>query len=380
MGPDEQIVASLPGSYGEALVLTDKRVFLVREQTSGANPDLDIYAHWLSAVSNAHAEAQGTGGTLQLTLKQPQSDPESTRIEFAAYDLEKFEAVAKLIVSMMGSIQSSRDPETLAKASAERKCPKCAAAVLGDDAFCIWCGEQLGPICSYCGKGATAGAEYCRGCGNKMLELPVSCQSCGSRITRWQTYCGECGSILVMSCAGCGAMIFATDKHCRNCGRTLGTDKVDPRAARALHNRVTCAQQTAPRQDQKEEAATSPAPSAAEAHNQHGRELFEQEDVEGALREFRAAVALEPLNSCYSCNLAVAYDEAGEDDLALAQYEKTLELDPNDLTALLSLGYMYSESDEPELARTTWNRILEIAPLSAEAKEARDNLRHQEEL
>jgi Tfp pilus assembly protein PilF len=76
----------------------------------------------------------------------------------------------------------------------------------------------------------------------------------------------------------------------------------------------------------------------------------------------------------------VAFDEDDQDELALQEYEKTLELDPNDLTALLSLGYMYNESDEPDKAKQAWNRILQVAPLSAEAQEVQDSLRHQSEL
>jgi Flp pilus assembly protein TadD len=202
-----------------------------------------------------------------------------------------------------------------------------------------------------------------------------------------QTYCRECGAVLVVSCAACGGRIMPDDKHCRYCGRLLGTDRVDPRAARAMHARMTAAQQAqAPSQDETVPetpagpAESTPAMAAAEGHNQRGREMFDREDIQGAVKEFQAAVDLEPDNASYHCNLAVAYDENDQDELALREYEKTLELDPNDPTALLSLGYMYNENNQPEKARQAWDRILEIAPLSAEAQEVQDNLRHQGEL
>jgi Flp pilus assembly protein TadD len=119
----------------------------------------------------------------------------------------------------------------------------------------------------------------------------------------------------------------------------------------------------------------SPPPNiTAEQHNQRGRELFDSEDLEGAIREFQLAVEADPGNASYHCNLAVAYDEHEQDTEALAEYENTLRLDANDLTALLSLGYMYNENEEVDKAKESWNRVIQIAPDTAEAQEAQTNL------
>jgi len=126
-------------------------------------------------------------------------------------------------------------------------------------------------------------------------------------------------------------------------------------------------------------AQATPSASAAE-HNKKGQELYESGDVELAIREFKAAVELDPGNASYHCNLAIAYDDAEQDDLALIEYEATLGLDPDDTTALLSLGYMYNENEEYDKAQAMFARVLDADPNSPEADEARVNLRSQNNL
>ncbi len=94
----------------------------------------------------------------------------------------------------------------------------------------------------------------------------------------------------------------------------------------------------------------------------------------------RSAVGLDPENSSYHCNLAIAYDENEQDDKAFGEYDRTLQLNPNDLTALLSLGYMYNENDEVDKAQAAWRKVIQIDPNCAEANEAEENLRNQDKL
>jgi tetratricopeptide (TPR) repeat protein len=194
------------------------------------------------------------------------------------------------------------------------------------------------------------------------------------------SYCPDCGAMQSPICVGCGTQISPEWTYCASCGRQLGAD-IDCRTGAAVRRR-------AEQLEERERTVAGPGPqpreanqaSSAEEHNKAGTEFFEKEDFEGAIREYQAAVQLEPNNSAYHCNLGMAYDEADREDEALAEYQKTLELDPNDLTALLSIGYMYSENDQPDEAREAWNRVLQMAPDSAEAQEVRQNLRHQAEL
>jgi Tfp pilus assembly protein PilF len=176
-------------------------------------------------------------------------------------------------------------------------------------------------------------------------------------------------------------------KHCANCGRLLGSDRLDPRAAMNAQRRLQEMRASEAERDQpiKTVPETHSDVSAvstfvAEDYNRRGLKFFEEGDLEQAVREFKTAVEIEPENTSYHCNLAVAYDENDEDELAFAEYFKTLELDPKDLTALLSLGYMYNEHDERDKAEEVWNKVLAIAPDSPEAQEVRENLRHQDQL
>jgi len=116
----------------------------------------------------------------------------------------------------------------------------------------------------------------------------------------------------------------------------------------------------------------------AEVFNQRGVELYESEQYDDAIEQFRQALALDPRNSLYHCNLAVAFGEQGDADRAFEEYERALTFNPSDVTALLNLGYAYNEREEPGKARHAWEQIIDISPNSAEADEARDNLRNLE--
>jgi Flp pilus assembly protein TadD len=128
------------------------------------------------------------------------------------------------------------------------------------------------------------------------------------------------------------------------------------------------------------EPADEVADNPAAGHNASGATLFDQEKVEEAIEEFRRAVMLDPDNGSYHCNLAVAYDEADQDDDARREYERALELNPNDTTALLYLGYLLNEKDEHERAAELWRRLAQLAPGTPDAEEAEQNLRAQEAL
>ena len=392
----EMVSVSLPGSFGEAFVVTDKRAIVIRECESGRG--CDIHAYLLTSVTGAQAAASGTGGYMELKLAAAPAEPDQARVYFPAYDLSKFEEAAQFVEKLISAQPSPAQAVPAAPAGAEPSgdaCPQCGAQMDEYATFCEQCGSQLRQMCAQCGSASSAGSEFCRGCGRAMQELPVACHKCGARISRWMHFCTECGSILTQTCANCGSAVIEGWKYCPGCGRQLGTGYVNPRTAVARHiqSRLSEAEAGAPKAEPSIAAMGAQAPQvtvgpaapedaskAAEQHNHRGRELFENEDVEGAIREFKAAVELDPGNASYHCNLAVALDESEQDGEALAEYENTLRLDPNDLTALLSLGYMYNENEEIDKAKEVWNRVLEIAPDSAEAQEAQTNLSNQQQL
>lgn len=386
MGVNETVEASLPGSIGEALVITDRRVIVLRERESGSGTRSDVYSYGFGKVLGANAVQSGTGGYIEIKLSDPPADPDHARVYFPSYDIAAFQAAAAYIDSAVSSGGRNARGESGAGAgeSGGPVCSGCGAAAAPRDVFCSRCGTQLQAICKLCGRAMPPDSVHCAGCGSIVVEFSPDCPQCGGRVQNWMSYCPDCGSVLGVKCAACGMSVAPGWKHCASCGRLLGSESLDASAARSLQRRL---QQQRDAAKAARESAAAPAPttppgsiSQAQQHNVRGQELFENEEIEAAIAEFERAVDLDPANPTYHCNLAVAYDEAGRDEDALAEYEKTLELDPDDLTALLSLGYLYNENGDSERAQVVWSRILVISPNSAEAQEVRDNLRHQQEL
>ncbi len=66
--PDEAVVISLPGSFGECLAVTETRIFVIRERV-GVGLGCDVYIHPLSKVEKAEVTASGLGGHIELKLK-----------------------------------------------------------------------------------------------------------------------------------------------------------------------------------------------------------------------------------------------------------------------------------------------------------------------
>lgn len=386
MGVNETVEASLPGSIGEALVVTDRRVIVLRERESGSGAQSDVYSYSFGKVLGADAVQSGTGGYIEVKLADPPADPDHARVYFPSYDIAAFQAVAAHIDSAVssGARANRGDSGASAAGASGPVCSGCGAAAAQRDVFCARCGEQLQVICRLCGRASEPDAVHCAGCGSVMVEFSPDCPQCGGRVQSWMSYCPDCGSVLGVKCAACGMSVAPGWKHCAACGRLLGSESLDASAARSLQRRL---QQQRDVANAARESAAPPAAAAApggvsqaQQHNVRGQELFDNEEIEAAIAEFERAVDLDPANPTYHCNLAVAYDEAERDEDALAEYEKTLEIDPDDLTALLSLGYLYNESGDSDKAQAVWSRILVISPNSAEAQEVRDNLRHQQEL
>ena len=390
--PGENIVVSLPGSFGEAFVVTDKRALVVRESESTLNVSANVYGYQLSSVTGAEVLSSGTGGYIELKLTEPAAEIDQARIYFPSYDMNTYKAAADYIASVAGNRSQAVDLPTQASTVhgvledtvSGTVCPKCGAAVSDRSIFCNACGNQLRVICINCGNSTRAGSSYCESCGQKLMEYVPLCVRCGKRVQRWMAFCPDCGAIQQTHCLQCGAQVITTWKYCASCGRLLGSDQIDPRSAGAAQRRLQQYRDEERFPQREESSKVEPLLSAstvsAEGHNQRGRELFENDDNEGAVKEFEAAVLMDPNNASYHCNLAVAYDECDRDEEAFAEYEKALAISPNDLTALLSLGYMYSEKDDLDEARKVWHKILDIAPDSAEAQEVNENLRRQGEL
>ncbi len=76
----------------------------------------------------------------------------------------------------------------------------------------------------------------------------------------------------------------------------------------------------------------------------HGVELHRAGDIEGAIREYRASLALDPRNAQALSNLGAAYAAVGRYEEAIGEYRKALEIQPGLDGVRLNLGLAYYKS------------------------------------
>lgn len=386
----ENILISIPGGFGEALVTTDKRVMVIREKQNSLETGCNVFSYPLTNIAEATITPSNTGGYIEIALQQDTPNPDECRVYFPSYKMSDFKAAANALNTIASPIEPQDTPSIAAPSDStqtKNRCPKCNGQIREGDAYCSRCGEQVSIFCANCNLVMAPGSAFCSYCGQKAEEYKPECPTCGARVMRSHTYCTECGSILTISCIVCGAKVEPHYKHCASCGRVIGSDRLDPAAARAaqqrltnLHEMQTGRAEKEPEYEQESVDVSDSAQNTAEYHNQQGQKYFEESDLSQAIKEFKIAVSMAPDNSSYHCNLAIAYDENEQDEKALAEYEKTLELDPNDLTAMLYIGYMFNENDDEDTAKEYWNKVIQIAPMSAEAQEAKENIRHLQDL
>jgi tetratricopeptide (TPR) repeat protein len=201
-------------------------------------------------------------------------------------------------------------------------------------------------------------------------ELSTSCPACSAVIEDRFNYCPFCGHMVQLVCQVCRTLLQEAWIWCPTCGHRSGPQPV------SIPTRVISGSLDGlpPRA-----SGAGITGSEAEDFNQRGVQFYEAERYDDAIEQFQRALALDPSNSLYHCNLAVAYGERGDARLAFDEYQKALDLNPVDLTAHLNLGYAYNEQGQADKAHQEWSRVIEIAPVSAEADEARDNIRSLDE-
>jgi tetratricopeptide (TPR) repeat protein len=389
--PGEDILVSLPGAIGEALVVTDRRIALLREKEH--SDGVDMYSYPLPAVSGISIGKSDTGGTLVVDVHGTAEEVQRT-LYFASYEREKFQSAVDSIGKLLSVSQAALDygrqhshhggaapaGATATAAASQAACVGCGSAMGLRDVFCTGCGESAADVCMVCSASMPRTAKFCPHCGSDAHPAALECYECKARTnSAVMTYCPHCGISLTPKCASCGAGVVPGHPRCRYCGRVAGADGVEGRGLR-LHRERQQEEQAAARSPEAGAPAETEPRSPAAEHNAKGAELFDQEKVQEAIDEFRRAVVLEPENASYHCNLAVAYEEAEMEEDALREYERTLELNPSDPTALLYLGYLVNERDDPDRAAEMWRRLKAVAPGTPEAEEAEQNLRAQESL
>ena len=84
--------------------------------------------------------------------------------------------------------------------------------------------------------------------------------------------------------------------------------------------------------------------------NISGDQLYQRGDLDGAVGEFKCALALDPNNVNVHNSLGVCYGILGELDNALTEFESVLEIEPEEVMATYNTGLVYMLKGEKETA------------------------------
>lgn len=98
-----------------------------------------------------------------------------------------------------------------------------------------------------------------------------------------------------------------------------------------------------------------------------GNALFREGDVDGALTQYRAALAADPQNARAHFNLAVVLQGLGRADEALPHYERAASADPPFAPALVNLGNALRDRGDLARAEALYRRALSLDSKDAHA-------------
>ncbi len=108
-------------------------------------------------------------------------------------------------------------------------------------------------------------------------------------------------------------------------------------------------------------------PGDPEYHNNMGLAHRMEDDLDGAIREYREAICLKPGDVRFHCNLASVWAQKGEYEEALRGYEQALRLDPNDAVTHFNLGNLLRKTERDEEAMAEYQRAIELEPERTDA-------------
>ncbi len=101
----------------------------------------------------------------------------------------------------------------------------------------------------------------------------------------------------------------------------------------------------------------------AEHKARQAHELYEDGKISQALLELEAALEINPSNSAWHFDKALALDTLNRFEEAIEEYETALELNPDDPEILNSLGVDYTRTGQYDLAISIFEHIQELAPI-----------------
>jgi peptidoglycan/xylan/chitin deacetylase (PgdA/CDA1 family)/uncharacterized caspase-like protein len=112
----------------------------------------------------------------------------------------------------------------------------------------------------------------------------------------------------------------------------------------------------------------------AASHLVKGDSLFKERRYEEALKEFQAAVKLDPKSAVAANNVGWAFNKLGNTDEAIRWTEKAKAIDPNRAIAYVNLADLYYQLNRTDDARANYEKYLQLAPNSPNAPTIRTRL------
>lgn len=111
-------------------------------------------------------------------------------------------------------------------------------------------------------------------------------------------------------------------------------------------------------------ACDSPSPEAA-PNSQPALEAMQKlrtGDLQGAVKDYSAAIAQDPKDTDSYVNRGIAYNELGQNQQAIADYTKALELKPDQILAYYNRANAYHQLKQYKEAIADYSKIIELNP------------------
>ncbi|MFQ5455375.1 MAG: tetratricopeptide repeat protein [Nitrospirota bacterium] len=112
----------------------------------------------------------------------------------------------------------------------------------------------------------------------------------------------------------------------------------------------------------------------ARTHFNKGIKYFQKIELDKAIKEFKAAIEIEPDNHFFHYNLAVTYTNKNEFSKAFKEFKKAVELKPEHVLSHFRLGLYYLTSFMYKEAKESFEKVIEFGKDEWEVDESKKKL------
>jgi len=95
-------------------------------------------------------------------------------------------------------------------------------------------------------------------------------------------------------------------------------------------------------------------------HFKRGNQYYEKTDFQAAIREYKAAVVLDPMQESFYFNLGLAYYSLQLYEESIVNYKKAIELKPGLAKAWYNLALIYDKMYDPENSFIYYEKYLKL--------------------